>query len=257
MKRPDLSKSQLQAASLLVVLLLLLCWVSYYDRQKASAIPDFAGIADITILKTRFFSYLRPLAEQANENIMTLREQVLSMKSRLAEGDSLNRSQQKKLTALAEAYEVDLENPQPGQLVTELLHRIDSLPIDLVLVQAATESGWGRSRFAQQGNNFFGEWCYSPGCGLVPGSRAGDADHEVRRFDHPADSVASYLHTINTHPAYKSLRGLRYQLRQAGKDITGQILADTLIYYSERRQAYVDDIKTMLRQYHQLMDNEA
>ena len=50
------------------------------------------------------------------------------------------------------------------------------------------------------------------------------------------------------------LRQKRQALRKADRAVTGFALADTLIFYSERRQAYVNEIKTMLRQYNQLMD---
>ena len=38
-------------------------------------------------------------------------------------------------------------------------------------MQAANESAWGTSRFARIGLNFFGQWCYSKGCGMVPKRR--------------------------------------------------------------------------------------
>jgi uncharacterized FlgJ-related protein len=33
------------------------------------------------------------------------------------------------------------------------------------------------------------------------------------------------------------------------KPITGSVLADGLFYYSQRRQEYVEEIKSMIRQY--------
>jgi len=197
------------------------------------------------------------MVEDSNAKVSEQRAQLLEFKALLDQGITLSTFQQSSLQQLAGEYEVDSEDLSIRLLLTELLHRVDSLPAPLMLVQAATESGWGRSRFAQEGNNFYGQWCYTQGCGLVPSSRAADADHEVRRFDNPAESVASYLHNINTNPAYQDLRSLRYQLRQAGKKVTGYSLADTLIFYSERREEYVEDIKVMLNQYHQLMDSDA
>ena len=72
------------------------------------------------------------------------------------------------------------------------------------------ESGWGESRFAQQGNNLFGEWCFTKGCGIVPSQRKEGATHEVRRFDSVDDALASYMHNLNTGHAYKALRVARF-----------------------------------------------
>ena len=43
-----------------------------------------------------------------------------------------------------------------GSLIDELLVRVDSVPLSLVLAQGAEESGWGTSRFAAEGNALFG-----------------------------------------------------------------------------------------------------
>ena len=117
----------------------------------------------------------------------------------------------------------------------------------LALVQAATESGWGRSRFALEGNNLFGHWCYEPGCGLVPARRNQGAAHEVAAFDSISESVSRYLHNLNTHAAYAPLRAIRARLRQQDEPPTAMALADGLVLYSERRDEYVDEIKSVIR----------
>ena len=38
----------------------------------------------------------------------------------------------------------------------ELSKKINEIPISMILAQAIIESGWGSSRFAQQGNALFG-----------------------------------------------------------------------------------------------------
>jgi Bax protein len=42
-----------------------------------------------------------------------------------------------------------------------LLSRVDIITTGLVMAQAANESAWGKSRFAVQGNNLFGQRCYN------------------------------------------------------------------------------------------------
>ena len=82
-------------------------------------------------------------------------------------------------------------------------------PVDLALVQAAVESGWGRSRFALVGNNLFGTRCLRRGCGLVPTQRSPGEVYEVRRFRSIEEAVAAYMHNLNTHAGYDEFRRLR------------------------------------------------
>jgi len=43
----------------------------------------------------------------------------------------------------------------------ELLIRMKTHPVSIVLAQAAIESAWGESRFFKKGNNIFGMWSYN------------------------------------------------------------------------------------------------
>ncbi len=62
------------------------------------------------------------------------------------------------------------------------------------------------------------------------------------------------MHNLNTHPGYVEFRCLRAALRDDQKPVTGAALADTLLIYSTRRQDYVDQVVTMIGQYHALTD---
>ena len=70
--------------------------------------------------------------------------------------------------------------------LAELLMRVDIVPPSLALAQAADESGWGTSRFAEQGNSLFGQWAW--GKGLKPTeqrrSEFGDQRIAAGRFYH-------------------------------------------------------------------------
>jgi uncharacterized FlgJ-related protein len=128
-----------------------------------------------------------------------------------------------------------------------LLQRVDTLPVSLVLAQAAIESGWGTSRFAREGNNLFGQWCFDPGCGLVPAARRTGARHEVAAYASVNDSIDAYLLNINTHSAYRDLRELRARARAEGREPTGLELATGLRSYSERGELYVQDVRSIIR----------
>ena len=62
----------------------------------------------------------------------------------------------------------------------------------------------------------------------------------------PMDSIRAYLLNLNTHKTYAVLRQDRRDLRKKGKPLTGDALASGLMNYSERGQAYVDELRTII-----------
>ena len=132
-----------------------------------------------------------------------------------------------------------------------MLIRADIVPASLVLAQAAKESGWGTSRFAREGNNFFGIWCFNSGCGMTPARRDNNRTHEVATFDSVEEGVRYYIRTINSHFAYTDLRSMRANARQQGTQAYGDKLATGLVSYSERGMVYVNEIRSMI-EYNQL-----
>ena len=128
-----------------------------------------------------------------------------------------------------------------------LLRRVDVVPPSLALAQAANESAWGTSRFARDGNNYFGQWCFEQGCGLVPKRRDEGRAHEVATFSSPVESVERYMANLNTHDAYRPLRERREQLRESEAPITGIQLAAGLEKYSERGEEYIAELRSMIR----------
>jgi Bax protein len=214
-------------------------------------VPDFSDFDRVTEKKRAFFSYLKPEIEQQNSHLLGVRHQ-LQMMLRVAErGEQLSSTEQEKLAWLAKEYRVRFNpNTDVKETVTSikrLLQRIDIIPVDLVLVQAANESAWGTSRFARKGYNFFGLWCFKKGCGFVPSRRNADAEHEVAKFDNLTRAVYTYLRNLNRHDAYTELRAIRAQLRTNQLPITGKALAEGLSSYSERGQDYVEELQAMIR----------
>jgi len=221
-------------------------------KQKveiAQKTPDFSAIRDVKARKKAFFDFIRPGIISANREIALQRQQLLDLQSTLANGTSWQQLDSDQVQLLEDiAIEFKLSSALTTDAALEkLLVRVDTIPKALVMVQAANESGWGTSRFARLGLNFFGQWCFSKGCGLVPISRSKTAMHEVRVFDSVDASIASYLRNLNTHPAYEELRQIRLQLRQNNLPVKAEFLAPGLINYSERKQDYVMELLQMLR----------
>ena len=132
-------------------------------------------------------------------------------------------------------------------LLSELMLRVDIVPPALALGQGAYESGYGTSRFALEGNAYFGQWTYG-GKGMKPKEkRASKGNYGVAAYAWPLDSVESYMLNLNTHSAYTGLRKMRADIRASGSKVTGHDLAASLDRYSERGQEYVDTLRGIMR----------
>jgi Bax protein len=209
--------------------------------------PDFDSVTEIREKKRLFYLSLLPMVLMVNEEISRQRQEVIDALQRYDEGFPLTPAQHQNLLDRAKEYRV-LGNPLLDTLARRtLLRRLDILPPSLVLAQAANESAYGTSRFALEGNNLFGEWTFAPGTGMVPRKRAKGETHEVRRFATLYDSVKAYMKNLNSHRAYGSLRELRAMLREKGMDLRGVDLAAGLRLYSARRDVYVREIRSMIR----------
>ena len=224
---------------------------------RGESLPDLHEIEQVDVRKAAFFGFLRPIVEASNREIAADRDKLLIIAQRYAADGRISLLDELWLDRLAQDYRVDRQDKTLAETIAELKSRVDIVPVPLVLVQAAKESGWGTSRFAREANNLFGQWCYREGCGLVPKRRPAGASHEVRTFASIERSVEAYLRNINSGNSYGHLRQIRANLRSLGKRITGAALADGLLFYSQRRQAYVEEVKSMLRQYHEFVGEQS
>ena len=207
-------------------------------------LPDFSHYTQVKEKKSAFFDYILPLVKHSNQLVIEDRKQLELLAAEVGE---LSFFQRRTLIELAEDYYVDRENRSDFQVIEQLRLRVDPVPPSLALAQAAIESAWGTSRFAVQGNNLFGQWCYKKGCGLVPLRRNSGTQHEVAKFDTVSESVGSYIRNINTHRAYQDLRVSRAQLRTERGSASGHQLAENLLEYSELREKYVHEVQAVIR----------
>jgi Bax protein len=210
------------------------------DVEK-SDVPDFAAISDVNAKKTAFFNYLQPAFDVVTAEVLAERALLTTWQTKA----TLTTDEQAQLQAMADMYKVTADTDQ--QVIAKLLIQVDVIPEELVFSQSANEKGWGTSRFAKQGHNFFGQWCFSKGCGIVPNQRDQGAAHEVASFDSIEASVRSYFRNINRNQSYLPLRDIRSELRMNDENINACVLAAGLINYSERKSAYIDEIRAMIR----------
>ena len=197
--------------------------------------------------KSIFFKALLPMILLANDEIRVERKQLLIIKPLLSAKKQLNEQQLQIVATLAKRYKVKFNNTHSEKAIDKLLSRVDIIPEDLALAQAANESAWGTSRFSRVANNLFGQWTFIPGQGIVPEDRPAGATYEVRKFSTVYDSVRSYLLNLNTHSAYKKLRKLRTTSRLNGQNPNGLKLAEGLLRYSTRGEEYVKELQAMIR----------
>ena len=125
--------------------------------------------------------------------------------------------------------------------------RMDEVPVSLALAQAAKETGWGTSRFAQEGNALFGQWTWS-GEGLKPKDSDKNEGHKVMKFNVLQASVRAYQRNLNTHSSYKDFRKARAELRDEDKELDSLVLAEYLKNYAETGDKYVEVLRKIIEQ---------
>lgn len=207
-------------------------------QARSTGTVPFEGVAakwtvpnvdQVKAQKIIFIAHILPLIAQENQRIMEQRK-VLERAPSPAQ-----------IHALARAYGLNAGTAT----VQQLRARVDVVPASLVLAQAALESAWGTSRFAQEGHAYFGERTYDKNApGIVPLRASG---FKVKRFDNAALSVRSYLRTLNSNRAYRAFRTHRAQLRAQGKPLSGLALVPYLHSYSEIGSDYIDRVTATIR----------
>lgn len=213
----------------------------------SSHLPDMRSVKDVHTKKEMFFSFLLPLVEQENDRLHTVRQRLIFIQDHMRWHRPLNEDDQVWLALVSQEFKLELDNPSHPDFWRGLLMRVDEVPENLVLVQAANESAWGTSRFAREGNNLFGQWCFYPDCGLVPRNRPDGATYQVAQFSSVGESVRSYMHNLNTGRSYVLLRDVRARMRDENQEPDASEMAAGLISYSERGLAYVEEIRSMIR----------
>lgn len=208
--------------------------------------PDFSAIDDVKTKKKAFFSYVEGMAANENLRIQKNRTKLLAIYASYTKDNRLSKKEQKLVETWFAEYKINTQQTLKEKL-QELKLRMNTIPRALVLAQAAIESGWGTSRFARQANNYFGQWCFSNGCGLVPKNRNNGAVHEVQKFNSPSESIAAYMHNLNTFHYYEAFRVKRNQFEAKGTDVIAMPLVDTLSKYSERGEAYLKEVRHMIK----------
>lgn len=218
------------------------------DEKPVPAPKTVIAESGLTDRKQVFINALLPYIEEENRRLRVMRNNVEQIFARVDARVALDKSEKQQISRLAGKYRLNGDPLLDKEARSELLRKIDIIPPSMALAQAANESAWGESRFAREANNLFGIWTYDEEKGLKPLDREEGKTHLVRIFDDFGESVRYYMHTLNSHPAYKELRDIRQQLRESNQVIDGHVLAAGLEQYSARGQKYIDLIQSLIRQ---------
>jgi Bax protein len=214
-------------------------------------LPEDMDRLDVDAKKRLFLRAVAPHVLAENRRIRALRRRLVELRQQLVEGAVPDEDELAFLGRVALEYRVevgedDLQRLGAEALMDALLDRVDVVPPSLALSQAAIESAWGSSRFVRLGNAVFGQWVFSADKGMAPLFRPEGADYSVARFTDLAEAVAAYVRNLNTLWAYEDFRMRRRRMRAAGAVLDAHALAEGLRLYSERRDAYVEEVRRVM-----------
>ena len=187
--------------------------------------------------KEFFIQIVLPLILKENNNIRLDRKMLFTIINK----NNNSKLEKKWLEKKYKQYGI------PSKDLSTLKVRMDEIPVSLAIAQAAKETGWGTSRFAQEGNALFGQWTWS-GEGLKPKEADGNEGHKVMRYNVLQASVRAYQRNLNTHSSYKNFRLARAELRDTGKPLDSILLSQFLEHYAETGNEYVEVLKKIIKQ---------
>ena len=187
--------------------------------------------------KDFFIQIVLPLIIKENNNIRLDRKTLFNIINK-----NNNTAKEKKwLEKKYKQYGVSLND------LSTLKVRMDEIPVSLAIAQAAKETGWGTSRFAQEGNALFGQWTWS-GEGLKPKDAEKGEGHRVMKFNVLQASVRAYQRNLNTHSTYKAFRKARAEFRDLNKPLDSMELSKYLNKYAETGNQYVEVLQKIIKQ---------
>ncbi len=188
-----------------------------------------------------FITLVLSHAVKCNEKILLERKKLIQYILDKNHGKSISQRRHYWMQWLARKYRKPEISPE------QLLNYVDIIPVSMTIAQAITESGWGTSRFARQGNALYGQHLPQNSTGKYITSLYGGV--KVAAFDSIIQCTQSYIHNLNTSLAYATLRAIRKEIRIQGKIPDGFTLAEGLLKYSEIGEEYIRDIRFLIGKY--------
>ena len=195
-----------------IAIIFLIGWLSYGTPPEANELPE-----DLT-------------TEEVNEIVET--EEKFDVEEILVEKPDFEHNSNQTFLISVRACINYIENTTT-----------DILPVnhELLLAQAALESGWGTSRFAKEGKNLFGIRTYDlrePH--MLPSNNP--KKWGVKVYMHECDSVLHYMNILNNGTAFVDYQNLRDTI---GVDDPFPLVETLDAYASDKN--YFGKVKSIIR----------
>jgi uncharacterized FlgJ-related protein len=127
------------------------------------------------------------------------------------------------LILLLSTSSIFAQNENFIKLITDCSNKIQNnytddkkIPLELLLAQAIIESNWGKSRFAIEGNNYFGIRTWDDSVPQLKPLKRPNANFGLQVYKNACRSVKHYLDTLNNSNQYKGLRNQRIGVKIMG-----------------------------------------
>lgn len=124
---------------------------------------------------------------------------------------------------------------------TELYQKMESHPTSIVMAQAIIESGWGTSRFFEEGNNLFGIWSFNEHESRIEAAESrGEKKVYLKKYKSVEQSISDYFMMLATKGAYQEFRERRLMSQDPFE------LIQELGRYSELGEEYIQNLKNTI-----------
>lgn len=181
--------------------------------------------------KQRFIQQILPSILICKYKLETQREQVQKILKR--DTSRISKNQKRLLDSLYMKYRAS--TPE------ELLRRIQTHPVSIVLAQAALESAWGTSRFYSEGKNVFGIWSFNENDNRMASRGKRDGEHVyLKKYHSLTESIEDYFLVLGRGP-FKDFRHRRMETKDP------YVLINLLTKYSEKEKEYARLLRMIIK----------
>ncbi len=191
-------------------------------------VPDLREL-EIDERKKKFIDIILPSALLAQKIVEAKREEIKALKEK------------EELTPQDSLFLDSLITKFNAKDIDDLIFRLHPHPVSIIIAQAATESGWGTSRFTREANNIFGVWSFSRNDQRIEAGKTRDEKViYLRKYDSLIGSIIDYLYTLAGSAAFSDFREKRTITNNPYR------LIWFLQNYSEKRLEYVITLRNIL-----------
>lgn len=189
--------------------------------------------------KKAFVCSVLPSAIRMNKQIYKQRLLVIALEKK-SEKEGLSDKEEAWIAKLKTQYGLPMTASY-----SDLLSRVDVVPIALLITQASMESGWGTSRASKEAKNLFGVHGVHGKDNCIAALQ--NPNVCIKKYASFDQSIGDYMQFLNTKKSTQNFRNKRKQLRDRNQSLDAVVLASTLTSYSELGVRYTEMIVSMMK----------